>query len=428
MLRRLRIVSGLAFLLIGGGALWLVVDRRVAGGTFATQSVPRLWSYWTGARQSIELELPAGTTLAASDPVFVRQADGAWTSVGAVRAAPAGGPATVILFPHGPPLASDARLTLQSTPDSLDWAIETLLPPERRERVASRLREAWQANRDDVLAALEPVVERSLVAVLAEAETELPASLGRHREEWQALGQRLEKEIVEAELEPLAREEIWPILRENAQPALNEVGREAFARLPLWRFGWRMMYDRSVRPDERLVDKEWQRFVDQELQPILQEHADDFVDVVRQTLSDAAANERVRETLRRATRTLVEDEEFRRLATLTAREVLVDNPRLREALAAEWSGPEARAALELAIDRMEPALRQASDEIVGTREGGFTPEFSSVLRSQILGKDRRWLLLEPGAAGGEPPERLALEVGGPTRDGPFLPMRGEAQP
>ena len=41
------------------------------------------------------------------------------------------------------------------------------------------------------------------------------------------------------------------------------------------------------------------------------------------------------------------------------------------------------------------------DALFGNREKGITPEFSRVLRSQILLKDRRWLVVIPATPGSQ---------------------------
>jgi hypothetical protein len=46
----------------------------------------------------------------------------------------------------------------------------------------------------------------------------------------------------------------------------------------------------------------------------------------------------------------------------------------------------------MASDRLEPVVRSIGDEIFGTRDGGIDPDFARVLRNQILGKDRRWVV------------------------------------
>ncbi len=49
----------------------------------------------------------------------------------------------------------------------------------------------------------------------------------------------------------------------------------------------------------------------------------------------------------------------------------------------------------MASARFEPTARTIGDTIFGNRETGITPEFSRVLRTQILMKDRRWLAMIP---------------------------------
>jgi hypothetical protein len=59
--------------------------------------------------------------------------------------------------------------------------------------------------------------------------------------------------------------------------------------------------------------------------------------------------------------------------------------------------------------------------LFGTRDGGVTPEFARVLRNQILGKDKRWLVLEAGAAGGSPRSAIKCSIGGEPAVNPFVP-------
>ncbi|MCH2202590.1 MAG: hypothetical protein MK102_11515, partial [Fuerstiella sp.] len=49
-----------------------------------------------------------------------------------------------------------------------------------------------------------------------------------------------------------------------------------------------------------------------------------------------------------------------------------------------------------ATNRLETMVRSIGDLIFGTRDKGITSEFSRVLRSQILRKDRRWFVMVPG--------------------------------
>jgi hypothetical protein len=44
---------------------------------------------------------------------------------------------------------------------------------------------------------------------------------------------------------------------------------------------------------------------------------------------------------------------------------------------------------------LEPVVRQIGDDLFGSQEEGINPDFARVLRNQILGKDRRWIVLTP---------------------------------
>ena len=74
---------------------------------------------------------------------------------------------------------------------------------------------------------------------------------------------------------------------------------------------------------------------------------------------------------------------------------MVENERLREVWSGVWRSDQARQALNLAGDRLEPVVRQIGDDLFGTKEDGIDPDFARVLRTQILGKDRRWIVVQP---------------------------------
>ena len=101
--------------------------------------------------------------------------------------------------------------------------------------------------------------------------------------------------------------------------------------------------------------------------------------------------------MRRNLSRVIDDPEFRAIVWQVFREVLVDNPRLRQRLEQRWQTAEARQAVELAADYVEPCVRRIGDLLFGTREAGIAPEFAQVLRNQILDKDCRWLVLNTPA-------------------------------
>ena len=107
------------------------------------------------------------------------------------------------------------------------------------------------------------------------------------------------------------------------------------------------------------------------------------------------------------------DPQLQRLLHEMFRELIIDNPKFRETLDRQLTGPEAKHAMELAASRLEPSLRRIGDVILGTQAAGVTPEFAEVLRSEILDKDRRWFLLEvsePAAEAGATVQKQELQV------------------
>jgi hypothetical protein len=105
---------------------------------------------------------------------------------------------------------------------------------------------------------------------------------------------------------------------------------------------------------------------------------------------------------------LASDPQLRQLVWTIIQEVVMDNPRLHEVLQRHWQSPEAQAAFELAADRFEPTAIRISHLLFGDPHSGITPEFARVLRHEVLGKDRRWLVLQPG--GGQHTESESLPV------------------
>ena len=61
-------------------------------------------------------------------------------------------------------------------------------------------------------------------------------------------------------------------------------------------------------------------------------------------------------------------------------------------------------------NRLEPTIRKIGDLVLGTREGGLTPEFSRVLRQQILLKDRHGIVVGDLSQAGPPLPCTPLEA------------------
>jgi hypothetical protein len=209
---------------------------------------------------------------------------------------------------------------------------------------------------------------------------------------------------------PLVRDEVLPVIEEEAQPLISEIGRSLWNRVSVWSFTWRYLYDKSPLPQKDAVKTEFQRFIEQEATPELQSRSDDFVSTTERIISRVMQNPRVQEALRRNLKKIAEDPELQRLVLSVLREALLENDRLREELNSYWSSPEVREAVQIASVRLEPTVRTIGDMIFGTRETGITPEFSRILRSQILAKDRRWFVMVPNSPSVDQPDNDALTI------------------
>ena len=220
-------------------------------------------------------------------------------------------------------------------------------------------------------------------------------SIKRHRGDIDTLAKRWNDDVVRKRLIPLARQEIMPIVKKHGRPTAEKVGQEIWERASLWRFGWRAVYDRTPLPEQNLLNEEWQRFVQKDVGPVLERNMDDIVAAVQKILVETAANPAVRGELADVASDIAQDPEAQQLVKAILKETLVDNQRLHQVWSDVWKSDEARRAIDLASRRMEPVLRQIGDELFGTQEEGIDPAFALVLRNQIFGKDRRWIIALP---------------------------------
>jgi hypothetical protein len=331
--------------------------------------------------------------------------------------------AEVLLYSSAPKVTTNTRLLYHTTPHSMEWVLHTLLPPQKQERVAAELADAFQEHHEEILAQLMPVVEASFREGLVIVEEDLAASLATRRGEIEALGGKYQKDIVEKELVPLVRSEIWPIVREHATPTAEEIGQKLWQRASVWRFGWRYLYDKSFMPQRNLFKKEWERYLEEEATPVLMSHTDEIVATQQKILADVAKNEKVQDAIRRNLGKVLDDPELRQLVWEIIEEVIVNNPRLHEVLQRHWTGPEAQAAFRLAGERLEPTVRRIGEMVIGSQDEGMTPEFARVLRAQVLYKDHRWLVLETDASGdgaAEAPTSLPVVRGLEGAPSPFV--------
>ena len=112
-------------------------------------------------------------------------------------------------------------------------------------------------------------------------------------------------------------------------------------------------------------------------------------------VSRVSRNEKVRAVVRDSLKRVASDPELQAIVWQVIQESVLQNAELHKNLTTYWESDEVRQMLDLAATQFEPTARAIGDAIIGGRSEGITAEFSRVLRTQILMKDRRWLVVVP---------------------------------
>ncbi|MGB7348192.1 MAG: hypothetical protein WBD20_28465 [Pirellulaceae bacterium] len=352
-----------------------------------------LISYFMGPAERLIVE-DRSQGVQINDPVFYQDDAGAWKQIGYVSGVDADEAirmAQLTWYSRDVP-PGECNLYQYRSSGNLGEVIATMLPPEKRTRIQERIASAMSDHGDDLSAAFVPLVQQSIKRSMPVIEEEFRRAVDNHRAEIDELADKWNDEIVSKRLIPLAKREIMPIVRQHGQPPAEEIGREIWDRASLWRFGWRAVYDKTPLPDKGLVQEEWKRFVQNEAAPVIESKMDDIVTATQRILRDVATNETVRSEMAKVAEELASDPAARDLVRSILKETLVENERLRAVWSEVWTSDEASEAIDMAGERLEPVVRQIGDELFGSEEEGIDPDFARVLRSQILGKDRRWIV------------------------------------
>ena len=424
MPKRIQIIVGLGIWIAAAIACWWCMAGRGERSIVQPHMMPQLWKYVTVRPQVAELEFDRDCIAQPGDPIFMIKGANSVHQVGQVSnvvRTETGLTGYAVFHSTAPQLRADARLLFHQPPDSMEWVLRTMLPKEKRQQIAAELSSAFAKHQDEVVELLRPIVEDAFREALAVVEADLPPAIRRRREELEKLGGKYQREVVERELVPLVRSEIWPIVRQHAEPTATEVGREIWERASVWRFAWRYAYDKMPLTEAKLLEKEWKRFVEEDAMPVLEEHTDEFIKLQQSILTDVAKNPRVRESVRHSLGKIANDPELQRITWEIIREVIVDNPRLRQVFEKHRKSERTQRAIQVTSQRLEPSVRRIGEMLLGTPDGGVTPEFARVLRNQILRKDRRWLVLEMDSGGEEAlpgHEKLVVRVTRGSSDAP----------
>lgn len=304
---------------------------------------------------------------------------------------------------------------LHRASSSLGWLAAELLPPQQLEALSASLIErlAWQ----------QPMLQQELEEVFVSAvrqlaphfQQQLQKALRDQEEQLEALAAEYQQRIWQGRFLPVLQTELWPSLQHHLTPVATLIGRQLWERVSLWRFSWRLLYDQVPLPKRQLVEAEFERFLEQEAIPVLAANTEPLLEALGEVAIDLRESAKLRAVLRETLRELLDDPQLRQLLTSTVQRVSQDDGSLRALIDQELSSRAAQR-LRLRLERvLDPWLREAGARLLGDPDGGLTPQFAAVLRSQVLLKDRSWIVIEPfegegAGVGGERSSAAALPI------------------
>lgn len=308
--------------------------------------------------------------------------------------------ARIRLFDRGyPGLHEDARVVYSLVPDlSAGWVYRVLISEDKERVIGDIVNRSLVPYQETLLHMLGPIATNVIVDVQEVVGAAARPFLERHRPAIDRLAARVEKEIGRDRLLTFFESDIWPQLKTRLDPILDKIGDELWEKFPLWGLSWRIVYQSLPLTADDHFDRAWDRFLSKEVVPILKSHSKEVADAIRLVARDTVENPEIGPVIREAILQLVSDRDFSRLLTAFVKEVFLDNPEFHAAMERRWRSPEVRKTIGFISDRLEIATREVADLLLGTRETGISPEFARVLRAQILKKDARHILVDPGDA------------------------------
>ncbi|MEM6468383.1 MAG: hypothetical protein AAF802_02355 [Planctomycetota bacterium] len=347
----------------------------------------------TGQHETYQL-VDEGMLLRSGDPVFLAEPDGGFRGAGFVQEIikTKEGREITMLWYDAEISPDECQLFQYGQTGTLAEVAETMLTPAKRNLIRQRLSRVMRAHGDEVTRSLEPLIRQSMSWSMPVIEDSFRRAVANNRSEIDRVSAKWNDQVIKQRLVPLAKAQILPIVKRHGRPPAEKIGKKVWDQASLFRFGWRAVYDKTPLPKRDLLREEWSRFVEKEAIPILEAHTDEIVVAIERSFRDVAKNPTVRRELAEAAEKIAEDPESRRLVTKILRETFVDNEQLKQVWRDVWTSEEADRAMNITNARLEPVIRQIGDDLFGSREQGIDPDFARVLRSQILLKDRRWIV------------------------------------
>jgi len=420
---------------IAGMLIWIGL---IAGGVVlfrqSTSASPvavrQIVDYLGAQKRTLDVVTPSQVVLGVGDPVFLETSSGKIEPIGMISEldfpsdisqSPVKlawvNQATIEFMSGLPPLSQADYVEYHATSESLGWIGTTMLSPAKRKELTELIVNAYTRHQDELLETFQPLIKQTIADGAKIIRDEIATEIAERQEQIQAIGRRYQSEVLEKDILPVLEEEVWPIIQEESQPLAKLIGLEIWREVSVWRFGWRYLYDVAPLPDKNLANKEFDRFLQRKVVPILKTHMADAIELQKVLLTKVASNENLRATLTDAGKKLLDDPEVKGIVKEIFKNAIVDNHNLKKSIEGTWRSDSALAAMRIANDRLEPTVTEIGKALFGSPQTGITPEFARVLRNRVLHKDERWLVFK-SASGTE------LGTDQPRHDGTTpLPLR-----
>lgn len=354
----------------------------------------------------IDIAFDRSVELYAGDGVFVRDGD-ELIRIGELRTSGTDGRAfTAVVDPASSPdrLPHAAAITASA---SLGWVVEALLPASTRRRIEAEWDEFRRTNAQLLLAAVIPLLHETVTDVSILLRGEIDRALRAHRQELRDLADEYGREILIDAVLPLVIDQIWPIVLRHGSAPLEQVGRQLWQAAPLFGFAWRGLYDQMPLTSSRLVEERWRQFLAEDAGPILEQQRPVLEQAFADMLRDIVANPEVRRTMQDSLLSLRDDSRLRDLLKAVAGEVAT-SPRLLQYAQQRLADPRVTFVWRGLRSEFDDLNRRLVKIIVFDDDlYHISPHFARFLRTMVLKKDWRFVLLAADPAALPPPQDAA---------------------
>jgi hypothetical protein len=367
----------------------------------------RLWDHTTGTLHGVEVRFPSRPRLELGNPVYTIE-DQAFALCGRVVTISTEAPWTVGMDLDPTVLRrfdSSTRAVAMKPGRGLAWIIRTLMPPPLRKEFIADLEELWRQEGPGTLEALrDPVVALlgDLSNVLSDS---FPVVLAKHRPALERFVNAVKHEIYPEELKPLVDHHLVPALQARLEGVAAQVGTEVWKSIAIGDvlgLLWTGTKEMVGLADEEDIRRDFAVVVRERALPVLQRRGPELLDAAVQGFRDIWSTEPVQQAVDEAAWRILRDERFQSFVQEFLRDWLLHNPplsaRVREALRSQ----DLRAPIAAVYEVAEPMLEDYLEEMLTRPDReGMDHQLVRVLRSIVLKKDKRYIVLIPGP-GGEP--------------------------